>query len=120
MFGATNQKLKEQTIHITESKKEQTTDKIELKKKHAAQMVDFRTIFLKSKIQPIATTVFPVAFPTPAFTFTIERKTIFQKQFTYHEIPKKINHGNSKFERNFKWILPIYRNGTDFFTFLIN
>ena len=41
-------------------------------------MVNFRTIILKSKIQPvpitITTPVFPVAFPIFAFTFTTERK----------------------------------------------
>ena len=51
-------------------------------------MVDFRIILLKSKIQliPITTPVFAVAFPTPVFTFTTERKEIFPKLFEYHGI----------------------------------
>ena len=57
-------------------KKKQTTDKPVLEKKHATQMADFRTTLLKSKVQPtpVTTPVFPVAFPTFAFTFTTERK----------------------------------------------
>ena len=47
MFGVIEQKLNEQTIQIAEFKKEQAIDKAELKKKHAALMVDFRAILLK-------------------------------------------------------------------------
>ena len=77
MFEVIEQKLNEQTIQIIEFKREQTTDKVELKKNHVTQMVDFRTILLKSKIQPVTTPVFPVAFPTFVFIFTTERKEIF-------------------------------------------
>ena len=118
MFGVIKQKLNEQTIQIVEFKK--NPDKTEFKKKHAAQMVDFRTILLNSKIQPIITPVFPVAFPIFVFTFTTERKKIFSKLFIYYGTEKKFNHGISRFEPNYKWILPIYRNGTHFFTSIIN
>ena len=83
-------------------------------------MADFRTILLKSKIQLITTPVFPVAFPTFVFIFTTERKEIFLKLPTYHGIKKKFNHSTSKIERSYKRISPIYRNGTDFFTSIIN
>ena len=52
-------------------------------------MADFRTILLNSKIQPVATLVFPVAFLTFAFTFTTERKKILPKLLTYHGIKTK-------------------------------
>ena len=48
MFGVIEQKLNKQTIQMVNLKrKKKTTDKIELKKEHATQMVDFRTILLK-------------------------------------------------------------------------
>ena len=76
MFEVIEQKLNEQTIQMAKFKKEQAIDKAELKKKIATQIVEFRTILLKSKAPPtpITTPVFPVAFPTPAFTFSTERK----------------------------------------------
>ena len=53
-------------------KKKKAADKAEMKKKHATQMAEFRTIVLKQNIQPtlITTPVFQVAFPTFPFTFT--------------------------------------------------
>ena len=56
--------------------KKTTTDKTELKKKQATPMADFRTILLKSKIQPasITTPIFSVVFPVFVFTFITERK----------------------------------------------
>ena len=80
-------------------------------------MVDFRIILIKYKIQPIATPIFPVAFPIFVFIFTTKRKKPFPKLPIYYRIKKD---GISRFERSFKWILPIYRNGTDFFTSIIN
>ena len=88
IFGIIEQKLNEQAIQMAEFKREQTTDKAELKKEHATQMADFRTILLKSKIQPAATPIPPVAFPIPAFTFTTERKKIFPNLPTYHGVKK--------------------------------
>ena len=117
MFGATEQKLNQYKAQMAEFLKKQTTDKTELKRKHETQMANFRTILLKSKFQPspVTTPVLPVAFPTFAFTFTTERKKILPKLPIYHGI-KKSNHGISRFERSFRWILPIYRNGTYSFT----
>ena len=83
-------------------------------------MVDFRTILLKSRIQTAVTPVFLVVFPIFVFTFTTEQKEIFPKLFTYHGVQKNFNHGTFRLERSFKWISPIYRNGTNFFTFIIN
>ena len=91
IFGVIEQKLNEQTIQMTELKT--ITDKIELKKKHAVQMADFRTILLKSKIQPIpitiTTPIFSVVFSIFVFTFTTERKKMFPKLFTYHKKNQK-------------------------------
>ena len=71
---------------MAEFRREQAADKAELKRKHATQMVDFRTILLESRIQPATTPVPPVTFPTPAFTFTTERRELFPKLPTYHGV----------------------------------
>ena len=83
---------------MSEFKKEQATDKTELKK-IAAQIADFRTILLKSKLQPapikIKTPIFPVAFPIFAFTFTTERKKYSRSYLHTIKSRGNFNYGTS-------------------------
>ena len=71
----------------TKKKKKTPADTIETKKK-AALMADIRIIILKTNIHPtpIITPkpVFPVASPTPIFTFFTERKQILPKLPIYN------------------------------------
>ena len=68
-------------------------DKIGLKKKQTAQMAEFRTIILESKVQPAPVTtpppVFPVVSPTPIFTSITERREKFPKKITYHGVKRE-------------------------------
>ena len=75
---------------MAEITKKRTIDKTETKKNQTVIMAEFRNMILESKIQPTPaiTPVFPVAFPTPIFTFTHERRDIFPKVFTYYGVKK--------------------------------
>ena len=55
-------------------------------------MAEFRIILLKSSVQlaPVTTSILPAASPIFALTFTTERKEIFPKLLTYHEMKKKL------------------------------
>ena len=95
MFGATEQKLNEHAVQMAEFKREQETDRAELKKEQKSLMADFRVIMFESKTPPAPapipapTPAPPVASPAPAFTFTTERKEILPKLPTYHGVKKE-------------------------------
>ena len=121
MFGVIEQKLNEKTIQMVEFKREQTADKDEFKKKTCGPngWISNHIIKIKNLINFNYNTSFSDRISN--FCFYIHHRTkVDISEIIYILWGKKFSHGISKFGLNFKWISPIFRNETSFFTSIIN
>ena len=119
MFRTTEQRFNEQAVQMDAARKEQAAQLAEAKRDQATLMADFRALMVNTGLPapaPAPAPVPPVAFPAPAFTSTVERREILPKLFTFHKVKMEFQPCTSKREPNYKWIAPIYRKKTSFFT----
>ena len=89
MFRTTEQRFNEQAAQMDAARKKQAAQLAEAKKNQAALMADFRALMANTGLPapaPAPTPVFPVAFPAPAFTSTVERREILPKLPTFHGV----------------------------------